>query len=108
MRCASVAQPEQSASLRSSRALVRVQPGALVGDLTGRSFHTRLWWNGRHAALRTPCLGVPVQVRAGAFCTHARRCIFTKRRWTMNEPVIFGTHDDKTLAQLRDVASRAE
>src|SRR5438067_4704340 len=26
----------------------------------------------------------------------------------MNEPVIFGTHDDKTLAQLRDVASRAE
>src|SRR5256885_3990200 len=26
----------------------------------------------------------------------------------MTEPVIFGTHDDKTLAQLRDVASRAE
>src|SRR4029077_10189741 len=26
----------------------------------------------------------------------------------MNEPVIFGTHDDKTLEQLRDVASRAE
>ncbi len=26
----------------------------------------------------------------------------------MNEPVIFGTHEDKTLAQLRDVASRAE
>src|SRR5437773_5987469 len=27
---------------------------------------------------------------------------------TMNKPVIFGAHDDKTLAQLRDVASRAE
>src|SRR5205814_7636080 len=33
---------------------------------------------------------------------------FRERRWTMTEPVIFGTHDDKTLAQLRDVASRAE
>ncbi len=37
---APVAQPEQSASLRSSRSLVRVQPGALVGDSAGRSFHT--------------------------------------------------------------------
>src|SRR4029077_13917238 len=26
----------------------------------------------------------------------------------MNEPVIFGTHDEKTVAQLNDVASRAE
>ena len=26
----------------------------------------------------------------------------------MNEPVIFGAHDEKTLAQLKDVASRAE
>ena len=26
----------------------------------------------------------------------------------MNEPVIFGAHDEKTLAQLHDVASRAE
>src|SRR5438034_3531031 len=27
---------------------------------------------------------------------------------TMNKPVIFGAHDEKTLAQLNDVASRAE
>src|SRR5439155_1728923 len=26
----------------------------------------------------------------------------------MNQPVIFGVHDEKTLAQLHDVASRAE
>ena len=26
----------------------------------------------------------------------------------MNEPVIFGTHEEKTLQQLRDVATRAE
>lgn len=26
----------------------------------------------------------------------------------MPDPIIFGTHDDKTLAQLADVASRAE
>ena len=26
----------------------------------------------------------------------------------MNQPVIFGAHDEKTLAQLHDVASRAE
>src|SRR6266487_656836 len=57
--------------------------------------------------LRTPCFGVPVRVQAGA-CTHARTVHFRERRWTMNEPVIFGTHEDKTLAQLRDVASRAE
>src|ERR1043166_6399540 len=31
-----------------------------------------------------------------------------ERGGDMTEPVIFGTHDAKTRAQLRDVASRAE
>ena len=56
---ASVAQPEQSASIRSSRALVRVQPGALVGDSTGGSFHTRLWWNRQTRGVQNAVLWRP-------------------------------------------------
>src|SRR6266849_3296493 len=41
----------------------------------------------------------PPRSRAGACTRGATR---------MHEPVIFGTHEEKTLAQLRDVASRAE
>src|SRR5207249_11593051 len=76
---ASVAQPEQSASIRSSRALVRVQPGALVGDSTGGSFHTRLWWNRQTRGVQNAVLWRPGSSPGRRMHTHAT--VARTERW---------------------------
>src|SRR5881296_463573 len=77
--------------------------GTWISASTGRSSTRALGW-----AWSARSRG-SVASRTFARRSHFRgRCTSCGREGGMTEPQIFGTHEPQTLAQLRDVASRAE